>query len=126
MTAKNLSRIPKLRIEIDILSEQLSYETLGDTVKGSDTHDPYVLRTVKISGMSKKGMALSRQIKQKEVELIELSAYIIGIEDSWIRTMFFLKFDRGMKYKQVALKMGTTEAAVIMTISRYLSKNKSC
>lgn len=126
MTAKELSRIPKLRIEIDILSEQMSYETLGDTVKGSDTHDPYVLRTVKISGMSKKGVGISRQIKQKKAELTKLSAYIIGIDDSWIQTMFRLKFDRGMKYKQVALKMGTSEAAVIMTISRYLSKNKSC
>lgn len=126
MTAKELSRITKIRIEIDILTEQLSYEKLGDTVKGSDNKDPYVLHTVKISGLSRKGIGISQQIKQKKTELTKLLAYIHRIEDSWTRTMFFLKFDKGLKYKQVALRMGISEAAVIMTISRYLSKNKSC
>ena len=68
MTAKELSRITKIRIEIDILTEQLSYEKLGDTVKGSDNKDPYVLRTVKISGLSRKGLGISQQIKQKKAE----------------------------------------------------------
>lgn len=123
MTAKELSRITKIRIEIDILTEQLSYEKLGDTVKGSDNKDPYVLHTVKISGLSRKGIGISQQIKQKKAELTKLLAYIHRIEDSWTRTMFFLKFDKGLKYKQVALRMGTSEEAIRKTISRYLCKN---
>lgn len=123
MTAKELSRIIKIRIEIDILTEQLSYEKLGDTVKGSDNKDPYVLHTVKISGLSRKGIGISQQIKQRKAELTKLLAYIHGIQDSWTRTMFFLKFDKGLKYKQVALRMGTSEEAIRKTISRYLCKN---
>lgn len=123
MTAKELSRIKKLRIEIDILTEKLSYATLGDTVKGSDKEDPFVLHTVKISGLSKEGIKTKSTIEWKKKELKRLMKYIYGIKDSWTQTMFFLKFDKGLTYKQVAIRMGISEDCVSQTIFRYLQKN---
>lgn len=49
-------------------------------------------------------------------------AWIAAIDDLYIRELFKLKYTNGLTHNRIAHRLGSTEAAVKMTMRRYLRK----
>ena len=54
-----------------------------------------------------------------------LAAYIDAIEDDFIRTLFMLKFEKRLTWRQIALSMGGRNCAdnLARTAQRYVAKH---
>lgn len=136
MTLQELSRYYKLRVRIEEDKEVLA-SLRGKAVPASPSlsgmpHAPGVGDkvgdlAVEIADVEKSICKLEEKADAEKHKLLEL---INTIDDSWIRTLFRLRFVRCLTWAEVAAVVGgrNTEGSVKTTCYRYLraGTEKSC
>lgn len=77
---------------------------------------------IEIADMKTQIAQLQDEIDQQEPAI---ASFIDGIDDAQLRTIFRLRFLRGLAWRDVAANIGgrNTESSVKMVCYRYLSKN---
>lgn len=137
MDKERLSQLKHLKKEIELLKKQiddLDYIITKDSVKGSETHFPYIERKFTITGIdfqshNKKLYRLKKRLKRRVEELIDLieetNEYIENIDDSLIRQIITLKYINGLTWEQVAASIGgnNTADSVRKAAERFLSRS---
>jgi hypothetical protein len=65
------------------------------------------------------------RLRRVEEQRDRLAAYIDAIEDDFIRTLFVLKFEKRLTWRQIALSMGGRNCAdnLARTARRYVAKH---
>jgi len=138
MTRKRLDQYLALKREIKLLENEIdrirtrSKESVADTVSGSSSSFPYIRRTFIISGHSQKDLELiskktERLKERKERAVIEaeaIDAFIDQISDSHMRQILYMKYLKGMSWRQVARHLGggNTEDGVRMKVARFFEE----
>jgi DNA-directed RNA polymerase specialized sigma24 family protein len=119
MTQQDLKDFKLLKKEIKLLEteiQQLGYETVTDTVRGSDREWPYIDHVITITGLDQKGYRkkvkyLTRRLKRRKETLqdkwVEVDKFIAGLDNSVDRQMITLRYVEGLKWEEVAAKMGS-------------------
>lgn len=134
---QDLKQYQFLKSEIDDLNKRIkklkSESITQDVVSASKGSPSYAKHNITISGVqlssSRKLKRLEMMLTDKKAELttklIDIEMQIQSIDDSLIRQIIRLKYIDGLKFWQVAQKIGggNTEASVKMALNRYF---KSC
>lgn len=104
------------RQEIRELKQQLgSMEHLTDTVMGSSDEWPYIQHPITVQGRNAgEETRILKQIKQLEARCRRVDEEITKAPNSLTRRMLRLRYQHGLKWAEVAAKMGAdvTEDAV--------------
>jgi len=132
MTFNDLSQLYYLRGEIAAYENRIKEleslcdvksPTYGDRVKSGSTGGSIIERTaVQIAD-------LKLLIKERQVQCLceeyKLTEWINGINDSYLRTAFYLRFVKGYRWRNVAdnLGGGNTANGVLMACKRYCDNN---
>ncbi len=138
MTRKDLSDFKHLKTEIERLKREiddLEYEYVSDTVKGSSKHFPYIQHTITITGADTEGRAqkvrrLKAKLERRKADLLdkrlEIEEFIETIDDSYIRQIIELRCIDGLDWGQVAASMGEgyTSSSIKMAYHRFIQKLK--
>lgn len=132
MTLRELSQLYWLRKEITVNQRRLDElrgraasipAGVGDGIpRGSGEHRPVEELAVEIADLC----ALIR-IRQRQCvrEKIRLERYIAGIEDSLTRQIFRLRFVDGLRWEEVAARIGgVSEHSVKKTCYRHLRRKE--
>lgn len=136
MTKDRLEQYRNILAEIKLLEYQLKAsmtqgpDYVSDTVS-SAAEFPYSKHTVKIDGYDwsryqdrngriRDKLTQRQQAAQAEREAIE--DYISGIDDSLVRQAISLKYIEGLKWWQVAQRIGggNSEESIKQAVSRYI------
>ena len=134
MTRQDLSGFKHLKKEIELLTaeiQQLDYEIVSDTVRGSDRDWPYTEHTITITGRDVKGhnakvKRLKRRLERRKEDLqdkrAEIEDAISKIDDSLLRQIISLRYISGLPWGQVAAHVGGNNSAdsVRMQCNRFL------
>lgn len=112
---------------------------LSDTVQGSSPEWPYCLHTMTVAGIpdatGKRGeyrKALAKAVSQiwdmaerRERQRNRLLACIDGIENAEMRLILTLRYIDGLKWPEVAARMGPdySEDGIRMSVKRFLEKS---
>ena len=106
MTLKELSQLYYLNREIEMDKRRLQ-----ELENGPETAE---IRTI-----------MEDRLRRVEEQRDRLAAYIDAIEDDFIRTLFVLKFEKRLTWRQIALSMGGRNCAdnLARTAQRYVAKH---
>lgn len=128
MQTANLKNLKKLRSEkegLELLIQELSGEMVEDVVTGSSSHFPYGKHKIIVRGADEKRLnsLRIRLIKKKqelEKAIDEAENYLETVEDSEMRNILRLRYEKGMSWMEVARVCGSTEKAVQKRAERFL------
>jgi hypothetical protein len=136
MTKKKLKQVKYLKNEIKMLKEQIEnmeYNIVTDSVRGSSPYFPYIEQRFKIEGIDYKDYdrrlkRLKKQLKRRIEELMdlveEINGFIEGIDDSLIRQAILLKYVNGLSWEEVAACVGggNTAEGLRKRVQRFLKE----
>jgi len=136
MTKKELKQVKYLQNEIKMLKEQIEnmeYNIVTDSVRGSSSHFPYIEQRFIIEGIDYKEYdrrlkRLKKQLKRRIEELMdlveEINEFIEGIDDSLIRQAISLKYVNGLSWEEVAACIGggNTAEGIRKRVQRFLKE----
>ena len=123
MTKKDLSDFRHLKSEIKMLDKEineLSYDIVSDTVRGSSKSFPYVEHTITITGLDTQGhdakaRRLKARLERRKADLLdkraELEADIEAIDDSLLRQVITMRYINGMHWPEIAAHIGGGNSA---------------
>ena len=127
MTLKELSQLYFLRREIEQeqqrvqrLRERATSVTAG--AGGMPHGDAISDKTAIAAEIADCETLIAAKIAESIVEYRRLVTYINGIEDSLTRQIFTARFVDGLRWEQVADRVGGSSDAVKKTCYRYLSR----
>lgn len=118
MDKEQLSQLKYLNKEIELLKKQIDnigYNTVTDSVKGSSIDFPYTLHNIEITGIdideyNRKLIRIKRKLSRRIDELMdlydEINDYIGNIEYSEVRQVLTLRYVNNLSWEQVAAHMG--------------------
>lgn len=122
MTKEELLQFSKIKIEIELLKEQIEkaeYQvmcnTVSDVVAASSTAFPYTKYSAMVTGIDYNGYVgkverLKKKYKARLKKLIKeaekVNRFIDSIEDSEMRMIIALKYINGLTWKQIAISLG--------------------
>lgn len=109
----------------------LGYDTVSDTVRGSEQDYPYIERVFTITGLDQAGhnaklKRLKRRLERRKEDLqdkrLEIDEFIGEIDDSLTRQIITLRYVNGLTWGQVAAHIGggNTADGVRKQCHRYL------
>ena len=109
----------------------LGYDTVSDTVRGSDQEWPYTEHVITITGIDVEGHGvkakrLQRRLERRKEDLqdkrLEIDELIGEIDDSLTRQIITLRYVNGLTWGQVAAHIGggNTADGVRKRCHRYL------
>lgn len=131
MNKTELQQYRHLSHEIDMIQEQintLQYDR--DIVLASDRDFPYLQHTKMIGGhpgqddqIKRRRLEQRKAVCQRELEQIE--NFVYQVEDSLIRQLLTYRYLQGLKWNEIAGKMGCgyTVDGLRMTLERFLKKS---
>lgn len=139
MTKNELGQLLNLRKEIqelDIKIERMQSQKAGevmDRVHTSMSDFPYVYTTKTITGINEKEgkrrgltenklLLLKRRQQAVEVEY-RISRYIKDINDSKIRRIISLRYEKGLSWKEVAAEMNYDRTYPEKLLTKYLKEH---
>lgn len=128
MNADNIKNIGKFRKEargLELLIRDISGEVVEDVVSGSSPVFPYGKHKIIVRGVDQKRLhsLRIRLIKKKqelEKAIDEAENYLETVEDSEMRNILRLRYEKGMNWMEVARVCGSTEKAVQKRAERFL------
>lgn len=123
MTIKELSQYRHYQLEAEHLRKQIN--TVTDTVSGSSPEYPYTKHTITVEGLEQKHQSqLHTAYLKAYSEQIKLEEYIQSVDDPLVRDIIRLRFEDGLKWEQVAAKIGggNSVTGLIMRLKRYLER----
>lgn len=132
MTLQELTAHQRLREQLEEEKEILQSlrdraypgaQNLSGMPHGSDVRDKVGDLAIEIADMEDDIRRLNQKIKQQEIAVL---FYIEQIEDARLRTIFRLRFIRGLTWKEVGAMLGgrNNEACVKASCYRYLDEKK--
>ena len=125
MTISELSKYRHYKREAERLRLRTKLEIVTDTVSGSSPEFPYTKHASKIEGVKQKHQRqLDTAYIKAYTEQIKLEEFIQTVDDPLVREIIRLRFEDGLKWEQVAIKIGggNSSSGLIMKIKRYLQR----
>jgi hypothetical protein len=137
MTRQDLNNFRYLKKEIEMLDNEiknLGYDTVSDTVRGSDREWPYTEHTITITGIDVEGHGvkakrLQRRLERRKADLqdkrLEIAESIEAVDDSVTRQAIVLKYVNGLSWTQVAAHVGggNTAEGLRKRVHRFFVEN---
>lgn len=131
MTLNELSQLYYLQGEIEEYKQRITEienqadvhsPAYGDRVQGGNTDSSIERAAIKIADLK---LELAQRVNASLCEEARLTAWINGVNDSYLRRAFYLRFVRGKKWREVAdsLGGGNTANGVYMACKRYLDNS---
>lgn len=128
MTIKELSQLYYLRREIEQEERRIqSLREKATSITASVTGMPHsggiADKTAIAADIADCEMLIAAKLNESIVMYRRLMTYINGIDDSLTRQIFKARFVDGLKWEQVADKVGGSAASAKMTVYRFIRKS---
>lgn len=130
MNKKQLKQLRFLYQEINMIQEKInSLQIESAAVSASDREWPYCKHTEIITGLpSLEDQRKRRKLEQRKAkcrqQVEQIEAYIYHVEDSLIRQLLIYRYVEGLRWNDIAAKMGGGYSADYLRImlDRFLEK----
>lgn len=125
MTKKDLAELIPLKNEIRLYKDELHNLPIAqDSVRGSKTDFPYTEHSVLITGIDEMQKSrLNRKIRGLEHRVKKIEDWMDGVEDSEMRSILRLRYQRGMGWQKIAFEIGGSDEQIPRKkVESYLKK----
>jgi hypothetical protein len=131
MEKEQLKQLRFLYHEVDMIQEQINnLQRECAIVSTSDSEWPYCKHAVKIEGLPRqedqlKQHKLEKRKKECRKKIKQLEYYIQHVDDSLIRQLLTYRYMEGLKWNDIAAKMGSgySEDSLRKMLERFLNKS---
>lgn len=134
MTKEELSRLRKIKTEIDQIKKELESiepEYTQDSVTGSYAYFPYTQHSVKIAGYAidsykRKVQRIQNRLNSKLSELVEekdrITEFIYSIDDGDLRQILTYRYMNGLTWKEIGESMNYATSTIRLKHDGFIKK----